>query len=70
MLQHKNNVWNRVKPLVLLKTTGKWFLKLKAMHHNIIVLQVLERVFNVTFPTAALYTLSNTLKTHNIPLFS
>ena len=46
------------------------FLKLKAMHHNIIVLQVLERIFNVTFPTAVLYTLSNTWETHNIPLFS
>ena len=36
------------------------FLKLKAMHHNIIELQVLERIFNVTFPSAVLYSLSNT----------
>ena len=33
------------------------FLRLKAtcMHHNIIVIQVLDRVYNVTFPAFDLY---------------
>ena len=31
------------------------FVKLKAMHHNIIVIQVLDRVCNVTFLALDLY---------------
>ena len=32
------------------------FLKLKSMHHAIIVIQILERVYHVTFPASDLYT--------------
>jgi hypothetical protein len=31
------------------------FLKLKATHHNIIVIQVLDRVYNVTFQASDIY---------------
>ena len=36
------------------------FLKLRAMHYNIIGILVLDRVYNVTFPASDLYTLSGT----------
>jgi len=31
------------------------FFKLKAMHHNAIVIQVLDRVYNVTFSVSGLH---------------
>jgi hypothetical protein len=47
------------KPIFLnVKTCMKKleFLILKSMHHAIIVILILERVYNVTFPVSDLYT--------------
>lgn len=35
------------------------FLNLKAMHHDMIVIQVLDKVYNVSFLASDLYTLNN-----------